>query len=85
MNWIIVTIFAAFLQNLRFTLQKNINNNVSTFASSYVRFAFACPFAVALFFFYFQDFSVITEALSHKTFIIYFISPFSITCWFLPC
>jgi len=74
MNWIIVTIFAAFLQNLRFTLQKNINKNVSTFASSYVRFAFACPFAVALFFLYFQDFSVITEALSHKTFIIYFIS-----------
>ena len=55
MNWIVVTVIAAFVQNLRFTLQKNINKKVSTFASSYVRFAFACPFAIALFFIYFQD------------------------------
>ena len=74
MNWIVVTVIAAFVQNLRFTLQKNINKKVSTFASSYVRFAFACPFAIALFFIYFQDTTIITQALSNNKFIIYFIS-----------
>ena len=72
MNWIVVTVIAAFVQNLRFTLQKNINKKVSTFASSYVRFAFACPFAIALFFIYFQDITIITQALSNNKFIIYF-------------
>jgi len=74
MNWIIVTIFAAFLQNLRFTLQKNINKQVSTFSSSYVRFAFACPFAVILFFIYFKDLSIISDVLAQKKFVIYFIT-----------
>ena len=74
MNWIVVTVIAAFVQNLRFTLQKNINKKVSTIASSYVRFAFACPFTIALFFIYFQDISIITQALSNDKFIIYFIS-----------
>lgn len=73
MNWIIVTIFAAFLQNLRFTLQKNINKKVSTFSSSYVRFAFSLPFTVALFFIYFQSFEMIKICLENNDFIIFFI------------
>lgn len=73
MNWIIVTIFAAFLQNLRFTLQKNINKKVSTFSSSYVRFAFSLPFTLALFFMYFQSFEIIKLCLDNKEFVIYFI------------
>ena len=73
MNWIIVTIFAAFLQNLRFTVQKNINKKVSTFSSSYVRFAFSLPFTVALFFIYFQSFEMIKICLENNDFIIFFI------------
>lgn len=73
MNWIIVTIFAAFFQNLRFTLQKNINKKVSTFSSSYVRFVFSLPFSVTLFFLYFQNTEIIKDCLNNSDFIIYLI------------
>jgi len=59
MNWIVVTIIAAFFQNLRSSFQKKINKDVSTIASTYVRFSFALPLALALFFIYFKDFTVI--------------------------
>mgnify|MGYP006242445373 CR=1 FL=1 len=36
MNWIIVAISGAFFQNLRSTLQKKLNQKVSTIASTYV-------------------------------------------------
>ena len=49
MNWIIVTIIAAFFQNLRSSFQKKINKDVSTIASTYVRFSFALPLALILF------------------------------------
>jgi hypothetical protein len=55
MNWIIVTIFAAFFQNLRSSISKKLNKEVSTIASTYVKFAFALPFATILFFIYFQN------------------------------
>ena len=45
MNWIIFTIFGAFFQNLRSSLQKKLNKDLSLIASSYVRFVFALPFA----------------------------------------
>ena len=69
MNWIIVAISGAFFQNLRSTLQKKLNQKVSTIASTYVRFAFALPFGTILFFLYFQDLNVISEILSQKKFI----------------
>ena len=69
MNWIIVAISGAFFQNLRSTLQKKLNQKVSTIASTYVRFAFALPFGTILFFLYFQDLNVIPEILSQKKFI----------------
>ena len=69
MNWIIVAISGAFFQNLRSTLQKKLNQKVSTIASTYVRFAFALPFGTVLFFLYFQDLNVIPEILSQKKFI----------------
>ena len=69
MNWIIVAISGAFFQNLRSTLQKKLNQKVSTIASTYVRFAFALPFVTILFFLYFQDLNVIPEILSQKKFI----------------
>ena len=56
MNWIIVTIFGAFFQNLRSSLQKKLNKDLSTVASTYVRFVFALPFASLLFFIYFKNF-----------------------------
>ena len=69
MNWIIVAISGAFFQNLRSTLQKKLNQKISTIASTYVRFAFALPFGTVLFFLYFQDLNVIPEILSQKKFI----------------
>ncbi len=69
MNWIIVAISGAFFQNLRSTLQKKLNQKVSTIASTYVRFAFALPFVTILFFLYFQDLNIIPEILSQKKFI----------------
>jgi len=71
MNWIIVTIFAAFFQNLRSSIQKNLNKEVSTIASTYVRFAFALPFATILFFVYFKNFEIIKEILNQDNFLIY--------------
>mgnify|MGYP001402557455 FL=1 len=70
MNWIVVTIIAAFFQNLRSSFQKKINKNVSTIASTYVRFSFALPLALVLFFIYFRDISVINEILSQPDFLI---------------
>ena len=46
MNWIIFTFFGAFFQNLRSSLQKKLNKDLSLIASSYVRFVFALPFGV---------------------------------------
>ncbi len=71
MNWIIVTIFAAFFQNLRSSIQKNLNKEVSTIASTYVRFVFALPFATILFFVYFKNFEIIKEILNQDNFLIY--------------
>ena len=71
MNWIIVTIFAAFFQNLRSSIQKKLNKEVSTIASTYVRFAFALPLATILFFIYFKNFEIINEILVQDNFIIY--------------
>ena len=74
MNWIAVTIIAAFFQNLRFTLQKNINKKVSTVASTYVRFLFALPFCIILFFGYFQNTNIIFEVIANENkFILYLI------------
>ena len=70
MNWIVVTVIAAFFQNLRSSFQKKINKNVSTIASTYVRFSFALPLALVLFFIYFRDISVINEILSQPDFLI---------------
>ena len=71
MNWIIFTFFGAFFQNLRSSLQKKLNKDLSLIASSYVRFVFALPFATILFFSYFQNFSIISVILSNPNFIIY--------------
>ena len=44
--WIPVTIFAAFMQNLRSALQKHLKGRLSTGGATYVRFLYAAPLAV---------------------------------------
>ena len=62
MNWVVFTILAAFFQNLRTSLQKKLNKDLSLVASAYVRFAFALPFAFVLFFI-FHDFDIILSLI----------------------
>ena len=44
--WIPITVFAAFMQNLRSALQKHLKGRLSTGGASYVRFLYALPFAL---------------------------------------
>ncbi|NQV58998.1 MAG: DMT family transporter [Alphaproteobacteria bacterium] len=44
--WIPITIFAAFMQNLRSALQKYIKSRLSTGGAAYVRFIYALPLAL---------------------------------------
>ena len=69
MNWILVTVFGAFFQNLRSSLQKKLNKDISTIASTYVRFAFALPFAGILFFIFFRDVEIINTILIQPGFL----------------
>ena len=69
MNWIIITICGAFFQNLRSSLQKKLNKDLSTVASTYVRFAFALPFATLLFFFNFHNLDIIPVILNQTNFL----------------
>lgn len=68
MNWITITILGAFFQNLRSSLQKKLNSDLSLVASCSVRFIFALPFALLIFFFYFSNFKIFFEILSQKNF-----------------
>ena len=69
MNWIIFTISGAFFQNLRSSLQKKLNKDLSTIASTYVRFAFALPFAIIVFFLNFGNFEIIFKIIEQKNFL----------------
>jgi len=69
MNWIIFTISGAFFQNLRSSLQKKLNKDLSTVASTYVRFAFALPFAIIVFFLNFGNFEIIYKIVEQKHFL----------------
>ena len=71
MNWVLITIFAAFFQNLRSGIQKNLNKNISLVASTYVRFAFCLPFTAALYFIYFQNTESIIVASQQINFLSY--------------
>jgi len=46
--WIPITIAAAFMQNLRFMLQKHVRGQLSTFGATFARFVWAAPLAAAL-------------------------------------
>lgn len=47
--WIPITVFAAFMQNLRSALQKHLKDRLSTGGAAYVRFFYAWPFALLYF------------------------------------
>ncbi|WP_316861174.1 DMT family transporter [uncultured Cohaesibacter sp.] len=44
-TWILITISAAFLQNIRSVLQKHLKGALGTTGATFVRFAFGVPFA----------------------------------------
>ena len=69
MNWIFFTISGAFFQNLRSSLQKKLNKDLSIIASTYVRFAFALPFAIIVFFLNFGNFEIIFKIIEQKNFL----------------
>jgi len=48
--WIPITLFAAFMQNLRSALQKHIKGTLSDGGAAYVRFCYALPFALVTLF-----------------------------------
>ncbi len=43
--WIIITVLAAFLQNIRSSLQKHLKNVMGSTGATFVRFGFGVPFA----------------------------------------
>ncbi len=71
MNWVIFTVLAAFFQNLRTSLQKRLNKDLSLVASAYVRFAFALPFALMVFLLNFRSFDIVPIILDQNNFIYY--------------
>ena len=71
MVWAIFSVLAAFFQNLRTSLQKKLNKNLSIVASTYVRFAFALPFALIVFIFNFGNFDIISTVLNQSNFFYY--------------
>ncbi len=71
MNWVIFTVLAAFFQNLRTSLQKRLNKNLSLVASAYVRFAFALPFALIVFLLNFRSLDIFQIILDQNNFIYY--------------
>ncbi|MCQ2005527.1 DMT family transporter [Rhizobium sp. NRK18] len=44
--WIVITIAAAFLQNIRSALQKHLKGRIGTTGATFVRFGFGVPFAL---------------------------------------
>jgi len=47
--WVIITIAAAFFQNIRYALQKYLKGRMSTTGATFVRFGFGIPFALLYF------------------------------------
>lgn len=46
-TWVVITVAAAFLQNLRSALQKHLKGVMGTTGATFVRFGFGAPFALA--------------------------------------
>ena len=85
MNWVVFTILAAFFQNLRTSLQKKLNKDLSLVASAYVRFAFALPFAFVLFFIFNLYTWIIYLVLGVINFFIFIFNLFFVIIYFIIC
>lgn len=48
-TWVLITVAAAFLQNVRSALQKHLKGVMGTTGATFVRFGFGAPFALAYF------------------------------------
>ena len=44
-TWFVITVAAAFLQNVRSTLQKYLKGRIGTTGATFVRFGYGLPFA----------------------------------------
>ena len=44
--WVPITVAAAFTQNVRSALQKHLTDRLTTLGAAYIRFLYACPFAL---------------------------------------
>ena len=64
--WVLITVLAAFSQNLRSAYQKKLQNNLSDIGATYVRFLFGLPFAIIYFFIFFYNFEIKVNYLSDK-------------------
>ncbi len=52
--WVIITIAAAFFQNIRSAVQKYLKGSMGTTGATFVRFGFGIPFALIYWFVFFQ-------------------------------
>lgn len=50
-TWIIISVLAAFSQNIRSTYQKKLKSKMSNISSTYTRFLFGFPFVFLYFYF----------------------------------
>lgn len=68
--WILITIFAAFFQNVRTALQKSLKGRLSTGGATYVRFLYGAPFALLyiILIAYFTDLPVPSPNLEFATY-----------------
>lgn len=68
--WVGITVFAAFLQNLRTALQRHLTGRLSLNGAAYVRFCYAVPFAIAYVVILSKGFELAVPALS-ETYVFY--------------
>ena len=64
--WVIITILAAFSQNLRSTFQKKLQSDLSDIGATNVRFLFGLPFAIIYFLFLHNSYEVTLNSIPNK-------------------
>ena len=67
--WVIITILAAFSQNLRSAFQKKLQNDLSDIGATNVRFLFGLPFAIIYFLFLHNSYEVTLTSIPNKFFL----------------
>ncbi len=75
--WIIITVAAAFLQNIRSSLQKHLKNVMGSTGATFVRFGFGVPFALLYWFILIYGFDFQVPGLNARFFLWASIASFS--------